>query len=179
MTVRNLIKLAIAIPVAGMLTVSCNNSNKEKEKEMTSKNPPTEAESKATKAKKGKASVGTMTSEKNKMMKDKTGVYNKAEVMPTYPGGESSLSSYVSDHINYDSQSLESDQQGTVMVSFVVDEKGDIVNPKVENSTTNNQELNQEALRVVREMPDWKPGTIKGKAVKTRMYLPITFRAGE
>jgi len=181
MTVRNLIKSALFVPAAAMFMIACSDSNKDKDKEkdMTSKNPPPAAESKPAKSKKTKASIGASTVENKKMTKDKSGVYNRAEVMPTYPGGEAALSNYVMDHIDYNSSSLQNEQQGTVMVSFVVDEKGNVENPKVENSTTNNNDLNQEALKVVREMPDWKPGTIKGKTVKTRMYLPITFRAEE
>jgi protein TonB len=73
---------------------------------------------------------------------------------------------------------MDQGDEGTVRVSFVVDEKGKVMNPVVTNKSKS-MSLDKEATRVVEQMPAWKPGVVKGKAVKTRMELPITFKLAE
>ena len=58
-----------------------------------------------------------------------------------------------------------------IIVAFTVDEKGKVMNPKIIKGI--NSELNNEALRVVNKMPDWKPATSNGKAVTSVFKLPI------
>jgi protein TonB len=137
----------------------------------------------ATAKKKGKASIGTSESSATaatkgtgeKMVVDKEGVYNKATVMPEFPGGEQALSTYVNNHVEYPQQAIEYNTAGTVRVSFVVDEKGKVQQAKVVSGQVGNG-LDQEALRVVNNMPAWKPGKVKGHNVKTRLELPINFQ---
>jgi len=127
--------------------------------------------------KKGKATV-TMSEVNNndKMVADKEGVYNKATVMPQFPGGQEALVTYVNNHIEYPQQAIEDNTAGVVRVSFVVDEYGKVQQAKVVNGQKVGNGLDEEALRVVNKMPAWKPGRVKGHNVKTRLELPISFQ---
>lgn len=134
------------------------------------------------KVKKMKASI-SWTSEADsrgavvKLEKDKEGVYSRAEVMPEFPGGQEALQKFVEENVNYEQAAIDN-TEGTVRVSFIVDENGKVSKPIVIGQSPD-KELKEEALRVVREMPAWRPGTVKGKTVKTRLELPITFLISE
>jgi protein TonB len=132
------------------------------------------------KTRKGKTSVTWTVSDRNstKVVMDKDGVYSRPSTMPMYPGGETALSGYVSDNISYDQAAIDADASGTVMISFVVDEKGKIEDAKVMGKGVD-ANLDREAVRVVEQMPAWTPGTVKGKNVKTRLTLPIVFQIEE
>jgi TonB family protein len=110
------------------------------------------------------------------MVMDKEGVYNKAQVMPQFPGGQDALADYVNNHVEYPQQAIDNNTTGTVMVSFVVDEKGKVENAHVIGKQAPKDGLDKEALRVVNNMPDWKPGKVRGRNVKTRLELPINFQ---
>lgn len=110
------------------------------------------------------------------MVKDKEGVYNSAEVMPQFPGGSEGLSSYVSDHVQYSQSAIDANTEGTVKVSFVVDENGKVMDAHVVGDQKIGNGLDEEALKAVSNMPPWKPGEVKGKKVKTRLELPISFQ---
>jgi len=128
--------------------------------------------------KKGKASVIFSKTNGLKVEKDKNGIYSNAEVMPEYPGGEAALSTFVENHIDYPQNAMDANTEGTVNVSFIVDEKGKVVEPMTVGNNPGNG-LGDEAVKIVNKFPEWKPGTVKGKAVKTRLTLPITFKLAE
>jgi len=127
-------------------------------------------------AKKRKMSVSMTASVAGKITKDKEGVYNRAEPMPEFPGGQDALAAYIENHLNYPQQAVDDNTTGTVRVSFVVDEKGKVTRPQVAGNRKVGDGLDEEAVKVVEQMPAWKPGKIKGKNVKTRLELPITFQ---
>jgi len=135
-----------------------------------------DAASTAKAKKKGKTSVMMPQDNTDKMIMDKEGIYNKATVMPEFPGGQNALADYVNNHVEYPQQAINDNTAGTVRVSFVVDEKGKVMNAKVIGSQKIGNGLDEEALRVVNNMPSWKPGKVKGKTVKTRLELPINFQ---
>ena len=141
----------------------------------------TEATAPATTARKRKgmasASISTNTTTV-KAEKDRDGVYNTAEKMPEYPGGEAALSKFVENNITYPQDAVDQNTEGTVNVSFVVDEKGRVVNP-VATGKTAGSGLDEEAVKIVKQMPAWKPGMVKGKPVKTRLLLPVTFKLAD
>jgi protein TonB len=105
---------------------------------------------------------------------DKNGVYNYAEVLPAFPGGEKVLERFVHDNIQYPQDALDNGVEGTVTVTFAVDEQGKIYSPGVKEEKLG-YGLDEEAMNVVKKMPKWTPGRIKGKNVKTYYELPITF----
>ncbi len=116
-----------------------------------------------------------MMNMQDKMEADKEGIYNRAEIMPAYPGGENSLRTYIENHIKYPENALDNSKEGTVKISFAVDEQGRIFSPYV-ISPKLGYGLEEEAIRVVKQMPKWIPGQIKGASVKTRFTLPISYK---
>lgn len=95
------------------------------------------------------------------------------EKMPEYPGGEDSLISYFQNNLQYPEKARSKDITGRVVVSFVVCENGSLCDYKIEKSPDTT--LSEEALRVVKAMQRWKPGTVEGKPVKVQYALPILF----
>jgi protein TonB len=127
-------------------------------------------------AKKRKTSIEWPQGNTDKMVKDKEGIYNYAEVMPQFPGGNDALSGYVNDHLQYNQTAIDNNTTGTVKVSFVIDEKGKVMSAHLIGANKVGNGLDEEALRVVSNMPSWRPGKVKGKNVKTRLELPISFQ---
>ncbi len=103
------------------------------------------------------------------------GIYNRAEIKPTFPGGEAALAKFIQNNINYPEQALDEGVEGRVEVMFAVDENGKVYTPVVKGSRAG-YGLDEEATRVVSKMPTWNPGQIKGKNVKSYYTLPITFQ---
>ena len=101
-------------------------------------------------------------------------IMDKCEVMPEFPGGTESLMKYLRDNIKYPQKALEEGLSGRVIALFVVDRDGGIDNIEILKST--NQIFENEAIRVIKAMPKWKPGKDKGKTVRCRYVLPIVFR---
>ena len=101
-------------------------------------------------------------------------VYDMVEKMPSFPGGAEALKEYLDESIVYPDAAKEARIIGRVVVVFIVDEKGNLSDVKVAKSVE--PSLDAEAVRVVKSMPRWNPGIEKGKAVKVRYTLPVTFR---
>lgn len=102
------------------------------------------------------------------------GVFDVVERMPEFPGGNQALFKYLSTNIKYPVVAEENGIQGRVVVTFVVEKDGSISHTQVEKSV--DPSLDKEAIRVVLSMPLWKPGIQKGKPVRVKYTLPITFR---
>lgn len=117
------------------------------------------------------------TTQKQNQLKDiisEDGVYEVVEQMPEFPGGVTSLMSYLNTNTKYPAKALENGIQGTVVVQFVVDKDGSIIAPKIVRSV--DPSLDEEALRVVKSMPKWKPGKQNGKNVKVKYNIPASFK---
>ena len=102
------------------------------------------------------------------------GVFWVAEKMPEFPGGNGTVAEYVRENMKYPAIAKEKGTQGRVIVQFVVNKKGKIVSPKVARSV--DPDLDKEAIRLIKSMPDWIPGTQGGKAVDVKYTLPVSFR---
>lgn len=96
------------------------------------------------------------------------------EDMPEFPGGTAALLEYLRKNIKYPAICRENNIQGRVIVSFVVNKDGAIVDPEVVKSV--NPSLDKEAVRVISTMPNWKPGMQRGKAVRVKYTVPVNFR---
>jgi protein TonB len=91
-----------------------------------------------------------------------------------FPGGDKALMQYLQKNLKYPAQAQENNIQGRVMVQFVVNKDGSIVEPKIIRPV--DPSLDKEAIRVVSSMPKWTPGKQRGKNVRVRFTLPVTFR---
>ena len=105
---------------------------------------------------------------------DDTKVFDFVDQMPSFPGGTSSLIQYLSTQIKYPVVAEENGIEGKVIVSFIVNTDGSITDVRVARSV--DPSLDKEAVRVIRSMPKWKPGMQKGKVVRVRYTVPVTFR---
>lgn len=105
---------------------------------------------------------------------DEQTIFQVVENQPEFPGGQSALMQYLSKNIKYPTISQENGVQGRVVVQFVVNKDGSIVDPVVARSV--DPYLDKEAIRVVTTMPKWKPGMQRGKPVRVRYTLPVAFK---
>ena len=101
-------------------------------------------------------------------------VFSFVEVMPEFPGGMDAMKTFISKNIQYPSDALEAAISGKVYVSFVVEKEGQISEVKVLRNLY--PSLDNEALRVVKSMPNWKPGMQNGKPVRVKYNLPVFFQ---
>jgi TonB family protein len=105
-------------------------------------------------------------------------IYLKAETEPSFPGGDEAMREYLKKTIEYPTEASDNGDEGTVFVDFIVSESGEVreVTVNDESSERGDSYLRDEAIRVVKSMPRWKPGKQQGKAVEVAFNLPITFR---
>lgn len=101
-------------------------------------------------------------------------VFDVVEVMPSFPGGQGALMSYLSSHVKYPVVAQENGVQGRVTVSFVVERDGSITDVHVVRSV--DPSLDREAARVVSSMPNWQPGKQNGSAVRVKFNVPVQFK---
>lgn len=93
---------------------------------------------------------------------------------PIYIGGMSEFSNFLIATIVYPEKANKEGIQGRVLIGFVIDKNGEVIDEKVLKSV--HPLLDEEALRVVKNMPNWIPGKIDGKPVKSRYQVPINFK---
>ena len=105
---------------------------------------------------------------------EKKEVFTIVEEMPSFPGGETERNTFLAKNIVYPQQATENGIQGTVYVSFVVDSKGNVTDVKVLRGIGGG--CDEEALRVVKMMPQWRPGKQNGKQVRVLFNMPIYFK---
>jgi protein TonB len=103
-----------------------------------------------------------------------TKVFTFVEQMPSFPGGESALMKFLHDHIRYPAVARENGIQGTVVVQFIVGPDGTISDVTTVGAKKGGG-LEDEAMRVVKSMPKWKPGRQNGRAVTVQYSLPVRF----
>lgn len=100
-------------------------------------------------------------------------VFFQTDEYPQFKGGESEMTKYLIDNVSYPKEAKVRGLQGTVWVTFIVDEKGKVKNAKLLKGR--HEALDSEALRVVSLMPEWIPGKYKSTPVKVQYNIPIKF----
>jgi len=100
-------------------------------------------------------------------------IFTIVEEMPSFPGGDQALLEYMAKNTKYPPLARENGLQGIVVVTFVVDEKGNINNVQVLRGIGGG--CDEEAIRVVKSMPAWKPGKQRGMPVRVQYNLPFRF----
>ena len=101
-------------------------------------------------------------------------VYKSVEQMPRFPGGEAEMMKYLMQNIQYPSNAAKNDIEGRVVLQFVIEKDGHIGEVKVVRSV--DEELDAEAVRVVKSMPNFTPGYQDGKPVAVWYTLPVMFK---
>ena len=105
---------------------------------------------------------------------DDNKVFTAVEQPPTFPGGEAALLKYIADHIRYPAVAQENNVQGRVVVQFVVTKTGKVGEVKVVRSK--DPDLDKEAVRVVKSLPNFIPGKMNGNPVNVWYTLPVNFK---
>lgn len=96
------------------------------------------------------------------------------EAMPEFPGGMKAWANFLTKNLNYPSMAAENGISGRVLVSFVVEKNGEISNLKVIKGIGGG--CDEEAMRVIKKSPAWKPGMQNGRAVRVAYMMPVVFR---
>lgn len=104
-------------------------------------------------------------------------VFLVVEEAPEYPGGISALKTFLKANLKYPAICRDNGIQGRVVVSFVVNKDGSVVEPEIVAGV--HPILDAEAIRLVSTMPKWTPGTQRGKPVRVKFDMPLTFSLGE
>jgi protein TonB len=105
----------------------------------------------------------------------KDDTYISVEEMPVFPGGNDSLMTFIRRILKYPQHASVNAIEGKVLVGFIVDKSGKVRDVELKRSS-GNKSLDDEALRVVRSMPIWKPGIQDDKPVNVSYVLPLVFR---
>ena len=112
--------------------------------------------------------------ETNEEKQGESEVFTIVEVMPEFPGGMTEMLNFLGENIDYPKEAQENGETGTVILRFIVDDKGKVDDVTILKSIS--PSIDEEALRVVNSMPDWSPGYQRGRAVFTYFTLPIRFK---
>jgi len=100
-------------------------------------------------------------------------IFMVVESMPEYPGGEAALYKFLAENIKYPQMAKESGIQGRVFVTFVVERNGAVTDVRILRGIGGG--CDEEAIRVVTNMPQWTPGKQRGKSVRVQYNLPVKF----
>ena len=105
---------------------------------------------------------------------DANTIFTVVEQQPEFPGGEAALMQFIKKNLKYPAFAAENGIQGRVTLSFVVEKDGSVTD--IQEMRSPSEDLTKEAKRVVSAMPKWKPGKQRGKPVRVKYVLPVTFR---
>lgn len=100
-------------------------------------------------------------------------IFTIVEQMPSYPGGEEAMFKYLSKNINYPQMAADAGITGRVYITFVVEKNGEVTDVRVLKGIGGG--CDEEAIRVIKQMPKWNPGKQRGKSVKVQFNLPVNF----
>jgi protein TonB len=104
---------------------------------------------------------------------DTNKIFKPVDQEPTFPGGMAKLYQYILKNVKYPKEALENKVQGKVLVGFVIEKDGTLIDINVEKSLS--PETDAEALRLIKNCPKWRPGALNGKPVRVRYIIPINF----
>ena len=123
------------------------------------------------------AMVLSMSAQENKAtsaQRDSSRIFVEYEENAQFPGGDVACKKWIQEHIKYPEGCQANIPQGRVIVSFIIEKDGSIDSIKVVRSP--DPALSEEAVRLVSEMPKWKPARYYNKTIRSRYLLPIIFR---
>ena len=100
--------------------------------------------------------------------------FDTVDEKPSFPGGESAMKSFLKSNVKYPIVAQENGDQGCVFVQFIIEKDGSISDVKVARGDA--PSLYKEAMRVVKAMPKWNPGKLKGIPVRVKNEVPVVFR---
>lgn len=127
---------------------------------------------------KADAAPGLFESSEKKVVakvEDDNKIFTVVEQQPEFPGGIGAMYKWIGENLKYPSEARKNGLQGKVILQFTVEKDGSIANVKVVRDGVGGG-AGDEAVRVVKKMPAWKPGKQNGKSVRVQYTLPVTFK---
>ena len=106
---------------------------------------------------------------------EKEEIYYPVEDWPEFPGGQQEMIKFVQENLEYPKRAAKKKIQGRAICQFFVETDGSITGVTIVRSS-GNKSLDKAAVRVVKKMPKWKPGSVQGKIQRMGYYLPVNFR---
>lgn len=103
-------------------------------------------------------------------------IYTVPEEIAEYPGGSVAMTDYIKKNLHYPPAAREAGLTGVAFVKFIIDKEGNIKDVSVLKGVPSCKECDDEAIKMIKGMPSWKPGKVKGKAVNSWFNLPVKFR---
>jgi protein TonB len=100
-------------------------------------------------------------------------IFTAVEQAPTFPGGDGAFGKYLGKNIRYPAIARENNVQGRVVLTFVVERDGSLTDIKVLRSLGSGTD--EEAVRVLKASPKWKPGIQNGRPVRVQYSIPVNF----
>lgn len=156
------LRLLAVVPVAAVLAMACGQKNDKPDEPLTvGVEVPSEGTSPEM------VVVGYESAEADN-------VFDVVEQMPEFPGGTTELMKYLSQNLKYPKEAEAANEQGRVIVTFIVEPDGTPTSARVVQSVS--PLLDAEALRVVQTMPKWTPGMQNGKTVRVNYTVPVSFK---
>lgn len=101
-------------------------------------------------------------------------IYEEPDIMPIFVGGTGEMHSFISKNLSYPADAVERNAQGLVVYTFVVEKDGTLSNFNIIHKA--DPLLNDEALRILKNMPPWRPARHKGEIVRAETYVPMYFK---
>ena len=161
------LKYLLFLPVATLLAAACSGNQKQ---EQPVEQPAQEQTAPPTKEA-DMEEVVVVAYDDNKVEGE---VLDLAEVAPEFPGGIPALMKFLAQNVKYPTDAQKAGKQGRVIAQFVVTTDGSVADVKIIRGI--DASLDQEAIRVIKAMPQWKPGTQDGQPVNVRYTLPVVFK---
>lgn len=100
-------------------------------------------------------------------------IYTKADINPSFPGGDNGLLRYIKENLQYPTRDREDNTQGKAYVRFVVEKNGSISNVKTLSAPSTTMAM--EAERLVRNMPKWTPGIVFTRVARVQFTIAVPF----
>jgi protein TonB len=100
----------------------------------------------------------------------------EVDIAAEYPGGLKELSKFIAANLNYPQSAIDKNREGKCFINFIIEKNGKVSNIKLVKKVKRCRECNQEAIRVIKMMPLWKPAYKNNQPVRSRFTLPINFQ---
>ena len=120
------------------------------------------------------ATIINMVTDTTEAAKDDDEVFNQVDVMPEYPGGMNAMFEFIQKNVKYPESAKEKGIEGKVYVQFVVEKDGSLSSFNIARGVC--EDIDAEAIRVLKSMPKWKPGMKDGKPVRVQYMMPFNFK---
>jgi len=102
-------------------------------------------------------------------------IFKIVEEMPEFPGGMTAMQAYMSNNTKYPQSAIDARASGTIYVQFIIEPTGEVTNVELTRANRFNHDCDNEAIRVIQNMPNWIPGEQDGKPVRVQMNTPVKF----